>query len=274
MKIKTMVVSALLFAGASVAAHAQAAYGDLILGFELAGNTTNLEVDLGSVSSFIGTAPGTYSIVTGLGTDLSSTYGSGWNTNSNLNLGVVGSTSGTSGFAGQLKRTLWVTSSGTAYSQSVASLYAGANSNISALYGQSAAEGAFGGVSVSSSPADLIQTTAFSGTTQGILTGTTLAGSWTSQEATGGSGFSIPITSGAVLEAAMNSSGGTVTNELYMLNPGSGPATDLGTFSLNSSGDLTFTALSVIPEPSTYAMILGVFALGFVMLRRRHQVTA
>jgi len=40
---------------------------------------------------------------------------------------------------------------------------------------------------------------------------------------------------------------------------------DLGTLTLSSSG-LTFTA---IPEPSTYALILGVFALGFVMLRRR-----
>ncbi len=61
---------------------------------------------------------------------------------------------------------------------------------------------------------------------------------------------------------------------LWMLEPDTGPgslAVDLGTFTLNSSGVLTFTA---IPEPSTYAMILGVFALGFVMLRRRAQVLA
>jgi len=59
---------------------------------------------------------------------------------------------------------------------------------------------------------------------------------------------------------------------LYELKYGTGVGIDLGTFTLNAtSGMLTFTA---IPEPSTYAIILGVAALGFVMLRRRQQVLA
>jgi hypothetical protein len=62
-----------------------------------------------------------------------------------------------------------------------------------------------------------------------------------------------------------NTTAGISTMELFQLNPGAAHGIDLGTLTLSSSG-LTFTA---IPEPSTYAMILGVFALGFVMLRRR-----
>jgi hypothetical protein len=43
-------------------------------------------------------------------------------------------------------------------------------------------------------------------------------------------------------------------------------AYDIGTFSLSSGGELTFTA---VPEPSTYAAILGALTLGVVALRRR-----
>jgi len=46
-------------------------------------------------------------------------------------------------------------------------------------------------------------------------------------------------------------------------------ATDLGTFALSSGGELTFTAFTAIPEPSTYAAILGALTIGFVAIRRR-----
>jgi hypothetical protein len=39
-----------------------------------------------------------------------------------------------------------------------------------------------------------------------------------------------------------------------------------GTLAVSSAGDITFT---VIPEPSTYAVILGALTIGFVALRRR-----
>jgi autotransporter-associated beta strand protein len=41
-----------------------------------------------------------------------------------------------------------------------------------------------------------------------------------------------------------------------------------GTFNLGTN-DLTFTTTAAIPEPSTYAAILGIGALGFVIYRRR-----
>jgi hypothetical protein len=48
-------------------------------------------------------------------------------------------------------------------------------------------------------------------------------------------------------------------------------AYDIGTFNLSSSGELTFTA---IPEPSTYAAILGALTIGIVAIRRRRLAVA
>jgi hypothetical protein len=41
----------------------------------------------------------------------------------------------------------------------------------------------------------------------------------------------------------------------------------LGTFNISSSGDLTYT-VAAIPEPSTYAVILGALTIGFGAFRR------
>jgi len=65
--------------------------------------------------------------------------------------------------------------------------------------------------------------------------------------------------------------------DLYQVIGGS--STLLGTFALYTAadgaghvaGDLTFTAFQAIPEPSTYAAILGLATLGFVAIRRRKQ---
>ena len=55
-------------------------------------------------------------------------------------------------------------------------------------------------------------------------------------------------------------------------------STFLGTFALYTAdggghnvGDLTFTAFTAIPEPSTYAALLGAVTLGVVVIRRRQQ---
>lgn len=68
---------------------------------------------------------------------------------------------------------------------------------------------------------------------------------------------------------------GTSKLELWELLPtasGSARGFDLGTFTLHgSTNTLTFT---VIPEPSTYAAILGFAPLGVVMIRRRKQAQA
>jgi hypothetical protein len=56
---------------------------------------------------------------------------------------------------------------------------------------------------------------------------------------------------------------------------GSAPGVELGTFTLTqSTGLLTFTPFEAIPEPSTYAAILGALTIGFVLIRRRSQTGA
>jgi hypothetical protein len=73
---------------------------------------------------------------------------------------------------------------------------------------------------------------------------------------------------------AVGSSGSTslVLWQLAGTASGSAAGVDLGTFTLNASTHvLTFTA---IPEPSTYAAILGVLTVGFVLIRRRSQAGA
>jgi hypothetical protein len=54
-------------------------------------------------------------------------------------------------------------------------------------------------------------------------------------------------------------------------NPSASSSPFLGTFALQSNGELFFYGVSAIPEPSTYAGLLGVVTLGIVAIRRRRQ---
>lgn len=92
---------------------------------------------------------------------------------------------------------------------------------------------------------------------------------------------------GALLTGSMNfgfnTGGATAGNTsatssliLYELLPSSGTsgtAIDLGTLTLTSTA-LTFTAFTAIPEPSTYAAVLGALTVGFVMIRRKMKSAA
>lgn len=59
--------------------------------------------------------------------------------------------------------------------------------------------------------------------------------------------------------------GAFAASDLYMVKA-STPAQFVGTLAVYQDGQVTFT---VIPEPSTYAIILGALTVGFVALRRR-----
>jgi len=66
-----------------------------------------------------------------------------------------------------------------------------------------------------------------------------------------------------------DANGHFAASDLYAVDagvPSSTPGEFLGTLAVYDSGLVTFT---VIPEPSTYAMILGALTIGFVALRRR-----
>jgi len=216
--------------------------GDLVLGFMSAGDSAangNVLFDLGSASSFTGLAAGTYSVA---GFNGSATAGQGalgfGNTTLTANESVPSASTDWSvmGSLTSSSKQLWLSASTTQLQQS-ASVQGTTASRIQSV-GFSALANADG------SGFDSSQTAG------NFLLGT---GSWQN--------FNV----GAIPVSATSS-----TLNLYSLLPGAGgSATKLGFFTLTDTAgafSLTFTA---IPEPSTYAAILGALTVGFVLVRRR-----
>jgi len=254
--------TALLALGAAGPAFAQAVTSDLILGFRDDGSdggsaTTNTTIDLGQVSTFentsiyspgITTATGINLVTDGLGT----TYGSGFLTDTGLFYGVVGATGNTvatrelyvsanatgSALNGTPNSTPWIVQSTT--SQSVQA------SKFLTLYANN--PGGFNGI------ATIATSDSRSWSSLGDMAGGTAFGAYTPDSA---------FEQNPVGNAA----------DLYDLNPHNNlhnPAVFLGTFSIDSTGNLDFTAAAAaIPEPATYAAILGAAVLGVALVRRR-----
>lgn len=61
------------------------------------------------------------------------------------------------------------------------------------------------------------------------------------------------------------------TVEFERLATGTGTGMDLGTFSLDNSGDLTFTSATAVPEPATYASFFLAAASVFMIARRNRR---
>jgi hypothetical protein len=282
MKAFHHLLTGLILAGLTGAAYAQASNSDLIVGFNAQGGTgasTNVMVDIGSVGDYYnayssGTG-GTYT-VGNLNTSLTNTYGSGWNTRSDLWFGVAGATTGlsSSGPNGQRTDTIWVSSAGNgstnapAWKQKFASFYITPNANISAIYNAftTLTSGATSLSDINS------QGSQFGTQLQGISISTSAGQAWS---AAPGGGASLASPSAFALVTFANTgvqfetlANGAMVLDLYQSQPGTGNGTDLGYFALAGNGDLSFTA---IPEPSAYAAILGVAALGFVTVRRRQK---
>jgi len=253
------------------------ANGDLILGFSASSGTgaaTNLEVDLGNVVNFFqadqgGTlAPGQVVDLSSMLslTDLTNTYGS-WQTDSALTWGVVGNSlknPSSSVFGSKtFKSTIWATEATSAPGASTPWLNGSTSS-------QNPGVGAIQTVALN------IGNGTAAGTPQSVFLASSDPTSWATNAGIGtGTQFLVfPEGSGSVVGAT---SSGVSYLDLYQVAPtsASGAVTGvslLGTFALFGDGSaqyLTFTAATPIPEPSTYAAILGAAALGFVMLRRR-----
>lgn len=273
MNTRNFFVSGLILAGLTMAVHAQPVIptnSDVVIGFTASGGTgaaTNIELDVGSASNYIGLASGTYTIGN-FNTSLTNIYGSGWGSRSDLSWGAVGATGGvSSNVSGAPVKTIWASSVETgssypapAWTESQSYKYTQPNTNIGGMYN---------GFANGTSLTETGQTTAIGGTVNAIQIGTATGGSWSAAGAGTLFGMSA-FASGVTFQGAV--SGPNL--DLYQNSPiasGSAPASDLGYFALNgNTGALTFTVPgSAIPEPSTYAMILGLAALGFVMIRRR-----
>jgi len=278
-----MALAALLIAGVATPAFAQN-YGDLIAGFSTTGTgaATNIELDLGSVNTYAHLGAGTYNIGS-LGTDLSATYGAGWNSSA-LVFGIVGSNSTThtptfgSWDSQYASSTLFASeaesspgSVATPYSEQLASQD---NASIALMNGILGLSSASQGFPTGTNLADLTGTSTQAGTTlKAISIGASALGSWNNEQGNVALNIGTVTALGQTVSAA-----GSAVEVFTMLPDPSGNGADSADinaatsyFELLGNGDLEFV---VVPEPSTYAAIVGIAVLGYALLRRRQTIAA
>jgi hypothetical protein len=263
---KFFIISA-LFAGLALAPalvraepDVSAASGDLILGFQLSGSN-DLEVDIGSLNTYLdatSVTPVTFGVVpadqlnagatvTSLSADLATNFGTGWASNGLLYWGLAGA-QGNTGFL------------------SVDSL--------NPIPGRPSTSGAnLTEADINSLVSNLSSDPSTTNSTEAASVLTTAAGSWDSFTPLNGAfDTSLNIEQLPGTDTATDS-----TLTLWELAPngrnGGGNGTDIGTFTLNGSGDLTFTPAAV-PEPSTWASLFGGgLLLMFLGSRRKSRVS-
>ena len=240
----------------STQAGVTAGLDDLVLGFKSSTATNNLMVNLGSSSQFAmgGTQPVSWS--KDVSSLLTTAYGSDWNTITSLNWGVAGTQGAQDPEKTAFVTSQWGTAAGTLGVQnsvqwtSVNSSGMGsAATNIGKVY-----SGLTGASAANTLSSDAVNILASNGS------------SWSSATTTGGA-FVIFNPQTRFQNQVTRLADGTMfsASDLYQMDFGVAGQFQ-GTFALDQSGILTFTA---VPEPSTYAMILGALTLGVVAVRRR-----
>lgn len=272
----TLIAGCLAFAGLAGSASAQVspALSDLIIGFHASGGTgatTNLEVDLGSVGNLFSVGLNSTVTFSNLNvSDLIANYGAGWASRSDLTWGVIAADSAQNGILGPNNtpaRTIWATSATTAGGSEITAAGTAApwarQPGSTQQAGNAAVGTVYSGFSSGTVGANSSSITLATGNSQ----------SWTSAKDTStGVAFSV-LNPNTQFEQTTNTGGGQVFADLYELRPGSsGNGTLLGSFALSNAGVLTYT--SAIPEPSTYAALAGVCAMGLAIIRRRRTVKA
>jgi len=264
MKIKSLLTTALLgtaallLAGHSARAVLLYTAGDLFLGFH-EGAATSYLVNIGSFSLYSQQDGASFTVTTGgnIGLDLNTTFGNDWINAGTVQWGVIGTPANNVPdlnvvYASRqrsnpaIKSPSWKTESNDGQSFYTADIIALSNKykldgDATGLSSAKATVQNGGGVGSGTYSSFTATTTDFQiGNIEGTFT-----------LATG--------TSGSVLD-------------LYRLDPGfGGTAVHLGSFTINDTGTVTFTA---VPEPTTTALIATALFVLVVTLRRRASRTA
>ncbi|MCS6244246.1 MAG: PEP-CTERM sorting domain-containing protein [Opitutus sp.] len=247
------------------------AAGDILLGFFTStgvGAGSNLMVNLGSFGQFDNNDGSTVNFSSSIVSDLNATYGSDWNTRTDIKWSVTGATFAAS-VDGLTRNSIFATAvSGAAPIASASDGILGTvRSNVSSI---GTAFNAFDttanstvSVVVASSNVNSMQarlttnnSAQFGASNQNVTTATSVSDFYALVPTTGGTAPTGLATDGDGIVFARG------TNYL-------------GTFELKASG-LSFTAsgASAIPEPSTFGALAGAAVLGLAATRRRPAVRA
>ena len=267
--ISLLAIAGLAFAPAAVNA-ATTAYSadDLILGFQQTGNANSLLVDLGQASGFkAGTSVGT--IISGLGSVLNTTFGSGWASDSTISWGIVG-TPGSSSVGTDVAKTLYASSPESTYGTQSTPLDATFTRLSSSTQGTGASNIGTMTTTFAGLTASVVGS---SGNIAAALQPSATTGGWAAQNPNGAAGTNFSYFNG--LEGTLGSGVASSALDLFRMQPGSGatlntPGTFIGSFTLNSNGDVNFSTStpSAAPEPAR-AAFLGLGLAGLLFRRRR-----
>jgi hypothetical protein len=278
MKTKYIITALLAMAGLASAARAgiTSASPDLVIGFQDTADSApnDYELDLGSMAGYRGLATNTTLNLSGdlSAADLSSVFGSGWNTSGNVTWGGAATVSATSTLGGVANFTDWVTQADTVLTGPfVPSVTPGTAeyNNSSVLATKTARTNGILALYAGLSSVPATATSAHS-----VILSAGNSNSWSIEANNAGNGFY----NGTVLDAgtglALTAGQYSVVDLFQYTTAGSGnPGSYVGSLELGADGSLFFTNYvpTAVPEPATYAAIIGVAVLGFAMLRRRQQ---
>ncbi len=246
--------------------------GDLFMGFRSSTATNDYLWDIGQFSQFTNLAAGTHLALGNISADLTTVFGVNWASNNNIQWGSAGTHDFDSSgnqivnlYATKAEPTLGTLAS--PWLRQSTSNQGFTSSRIETL----AFFGFFGNTSTANNPNAIIQPT--------------LGTSWASFQpgganTTGGTSFD---TWNPTVEAPGNVPFGTgiptTRLDLFEILPDNGglnpPSTYLGTFSIDSLGNVSFDTLP-IPEPSTYALLIagGLLALFVARRQRKSNINA
>ena len=249
--------------------------GNLLLGFRNGGSENySYYVNIGAASLYEGATPGsTFNLSIGsLGTELTAAFGSSWSTRTDLFWGVVGAVQVDT--APDPAHTIYLSSATATAGHSTV-----INNSTDGLQGGWYSKIATTGTLYKNTNSGAAANTTALGLTKptiGLYQANSVTSSWGASTG-GNNAYAAPssFTTGAAIEAVV----GGVANQLdlYQLvasDAASAGASgfsasgshDLGTFSINSSGTVSFAA---VPEPSTWALMGLGFGVVVLAVRRR-----
>jgi hypothetical protein len=261
---------------------------DVILGFQVItlsdtnndtlpaqgiGSGEDLEVDLGSVSKFYDATSGSSFTLPGLAlADLVSTYGSNWDTRTDLVWGII-ATTGRS-FGSEIYSNGVGTADGYAPAKTVWATKAESTPGVQSTpwansLSLSLPIAQIEPLYLNGSP--LAGATSTTSSTEAADIASSGEGSWTSQDYHSGSSNSFGFFPGTIDNSTDIPGSGYAISDFYQVNPSSsGSAALLGDFKLSGSGTLSYQSeIAAVPEPSIMTTLLLGAGLLVTLARRR-----